>query len=825
MKRFLLFGLLVFLGNQMYSQKFTLNGNVSDNLGQVLPGASVVLVGTFSGASTNNLGTYELKNIKAGNYFVEVSFLGFETQKQEINLDKNTELNFKLLPKTLISDEVIVQATRAKISTPVAQSLINKSDIDRVNIVADVPYLLEQSPSLVATSENGTGNGYTGMRIRGTDITRINVTMNGIPYNDAESQGVYWVDVPDFSSSVNSIQIQRGVGTSTNGSAAFGASVNFQTLALEPESYARISSSIGSFNTFKENISLGTGLLKNKFAFDVRASKLNSDGYIQRGFSDHQSLYFSAGYYGETDLLKAIVMIGKEKTGITWWGVPSLMVNSIRNFNPSGKHFDDNGNEQFYGETDNYWQNNYQLLYSKEINKNLNLNASAFATTGKGYYEEYIPNVDDLGNDNLYANYGLNNIYLNDSILSYGSNEYIFSDSTIKSSDMIRQKWLDNVFYGLNANVNYHKNKIDVVFGISENNYDGDHFGKIKWIKFNANIPQDYQWYNNKGKKTDLSSFLKIQYMLSEKISIFGDLQIRNILYKMNGPDDDLISLNQEHNWLFANPKAGINYQINQQQRFYASFSVANREPARADLKEALKEGGTKTPTYETLNDIEFGYQIQNTKYFIGANAFYMLYNNQLVNTGELNDVGYSIMTNVKNSFRRGIEFVFGYKLMKNLDWNANLTLSQNKIQNYVETSAYYDIAWDTTYKTKELGETDISYSPNIIGASALRFEVLKNIGLNLTSKYVGEQYFDNTSSKERMINAYFVNNFGIDYIFNFKNKNNIKFQLVVNNIFNEKYSSNAYGGNYYDLNVEKTWAYYYTQAGTNFMFKIALEL
>ncbi|MDA3891676.1 MAG: TonB-dependent receptor [Salinivirgaceae bacterium] len=816
--------------------QFNLSGKIADAEGNALIGASVQIKGTFLGVSSNSFGMYTVSNLNAGTYQVVASYLGYETQVQKVQLENDLELNIKLETRSLMSDEVIVAASRAKENTPVAQTTLQKEDVERMNILGDIPYQLELTPSVVASSETGIGSGYSSMRIRGTSIYRINVTVNGMPLNDPESQGVYWVNMPDFTTSVNSIQIQRGVGTSTNGSAAFGASVNFQTLTIEPKPYANISSSIGSFNTFKENIAAGTGLINNKFAFDVRASRLNSDGYIKRGFSDHSSLYFSGSYYGEKDLLKAVVMLGKQKTGITWWGVPGDMIDSIRNFNPAGQYFDDDGNEQFYdGQTDNYLQNHYQLLYSREINKHLNVNASLHATTGKGYFEQYKyynknKEIDDYGEPTNYPltdgylAYGLGQIGLNSSTLQNGNQIYIFEDTIIKGSDIIRQKWLDNVFYGATASLNYHNNKIDATIGVAANNYDGDHFGKIKWVKFNTSIPQDFEWYRNTGSKAELSSFLKVQYSFTDDLSVFGDVQVRDIKYTMTGYDDDLVLLDQDNQWRFVNPKVGANYQINQKQRAYASLAISNREPARADLKEGLKEGGTKIPTHETLYDIELGYQIKHTDYVFGFNAYYMMYENQLVNTGELNSVGYPIMTNVKNSFRRGVELVGGIQLIKKFSWNGNLTLAQNRILNYVEYAEHYDDNWAKTIEGNDLGETDISYSPEVIAASQLRFEPIKNVGISWISKYVGEQYFDNTSNNARKLDAYMVNNLGFDYAYRFSNGPELSFQFLVNNILDTDYISNAYGGNWYEQGVENTWAYYFPQAGRNFMFKTVLR-
>jgi len=798
MKRLLLVSAIVLVVFQLSAQSFTLKGKVVDDSGETLVGASIQIKGTYLGVSSNKEGEYQFTDLEKGEYQLSISFLGYDTQDQTISLVKDSELNVQLKTNALMSDEVVIKATRASESTPVAQTTIRKGDIKKMNGLADIPYQLELTPSVVSTSESGTGTGYSSMRIRGTGMSRINITVNGVPLNDGESQGVYLVNVPDFTSSVNSIQIQRGVGTSTNGSASFGASVNFQTLTIEPKPYAQISSAVGSFNTFKENIAVGTGLLNKKFAFDVRASKLNSDGYINRGFSDHQSMYLSASYFGEKDMFKAIAILGKERTGITWWGVPGDKIDADRTFNPAGEYTDDNGETQFYdGQTDNYWQNHYQLLYSREINKNINVNATLHATTGKGYYQQYKTGQD-------FADYGLT------------------PDTINPSSDLIRQKWLDNVFYGATANLNYHKGSVDATLGLAANNYEGDHFGRIKWAKYNNGIPQDYEWYLNKGTKQDLSSFLKVSYSITEELSVFADVQVRDINYSIQGPDDDLVELKQKNHWLFVNPKAGINYQLNQNHRIYGSFAVANREPARADLKEALKNGGTDVPVNETLNDVELGYQVKYKKFIVGLNIYYMLYFNQLVNTGELNSVGYPIMTNVDNSFRRGVELTAGIQINEYLKWNGNFTYSQNKIQDYVE------YAWHPAgYLAKDLGETNISYSPEIIASSRISINLTHGWNVDLITKYVGEQYFDNTSSEDRKLDAYLLNNIAISYSQKIKNGPILDLQLGVNNILDEEYISNAYGGNWYEddngKEVEKSWKYYYPQAGRNFMVKLAL--
>lgn len=824
MRKFVLLILISAIVTNLSAQKLSLGGKITDEEKNPLAGATVLIKNSKIGVTTNLDGRFQFK-LNPGQYVLEISYLGFETKEQRVSLNKDYALEIALSPVRYISEEVIIEASRAGENTPVAKTNISKEKIEEMQAAGDIPYQLSLTPSVVTSSETGTGSGYTAMRIRGSDMTRINVTVNGIPLNDSESQGVYWVNMPNFTSSVNSIQIQRGVGTSSNGAASFGASVNFQTTAAKVRPYGEISSSIGSFNHFSESISAGTGLIKNKFSFDFRYSKLNTETYIDRGFADHSSMFLSGAYYGKKDMLKANAIIGNQRTGITWWGVPDYMLDSIRTYNPAGKYKDDDGNEQFYdGQTDNYKQNHYQVHYIREISKKLNVNAALHATTGKGYYEQYIPQYDDWGSPNAFANYGLPNIILPDTILNSGGHQFVFPDSTISATDMIRQKWLDNIFYGATVSASYKSKSINASFGAAGNKYDGDHFGLVKWTKFNSAIPNDYEWYRNVGVKTEYNAFAKMQYTLSNNLSIFADMQVRNIEYSMEGPDDDLVDLDKNVNWTFLNPKAGLNYQMSQNLKIYGIVAVANREPARADIKEAIKEGGTQMPRAEQLMDIEFGGRFQTNNMAIDLNFYYMQYKDQLVQTGELNSVGYSIMTNVPNSYRRGIELVLGYKPIKVFEWNGNITLSQNRIKDYVEYATHYDDDWNEANIGTEMGETNISYSPEIIASNILTYKPYDNLGVSLITKYVGEQYIDNTSDEVRKLDDYLVNNMNISFTHKFKNEMQVQLQFLVNNILDAQYINNAYGGNWYEQGVEKSWIYYYPQAGRNYMFKTVLR-
>lgn len=793
-------------GNVLMAQKFTISGTVTGENNTPLPGASIQVKSSAQGTISDSNGVYSL-SLEKGAYEIVYSFIGYDNYVQIIELNKNMKIDASLNVKSILSDEIIVSAIKANAHTPVAKTNISKESIERNNMVADIPFQLELTPSVVASSENGTGIGYTSMRIRGTDMSRINVSVNGVPLNDSESQGVFWVNMPDFTSSVENIQIQRGVGTSTNGAAAFGASINFQTNNIEEKPYGKLSTTVGSFNTFKRNASVGTGLINDHFAFDLRYSKLDSDGWIKRGYSDHQSIYMSGVYVDDKNLLRTTILMGEEHTGITWWGVPDYMMETDRRFNPAGAYIDDSGNTAFYdGQSDNYWQNHYQLHYTRKLSEFWNANLALHLTTGEGYYEQYIPEVNDWGSYNTYASYGLPDVTI--------------GGTTIIASDMIRQKWLDNVFYGYTFSTQYKKDKLDVSLGSSGNYYDGDHFGYIKWLKVNNGTKLNHKWYDNNGFKTDFMVFLKAQYQLMDNLFVYGDIQTRSIKYELEGPDDDLVALDGSYNWNFFNPKAGVFYNLNNNHSFFASYAMANREPTRSDIKTAAKDETSPAPMHETLNDFEFGYQYSGKNIVVGVNLFNMIYNDQLVNTGELSSVGYPVMTNVPDSYRRGIEISSGYQPFDFFRWDANFAYSQNKIKEYIEYAS-----WDWEIRATNLGETDISYSPSIVASNTLTFKWKNFLSLSVISKFVGEQFIDNSSSAQRKLDSYHVHNLQISTSIPLEKVKlkTLELSLLVNNVLNEKYSSNAYGGVWYEQDVEMTWMYYYPQAPTSYMLKASL--
>ena len=785
-------------------QTAVIRGNVKDADGQPLPGAGITLEGTFIGVQTGGDGSFTLAGLKNGNYTLQCSFIGYETFTQDVELREEASVRIVLRQKPLMTDEVIVSATRAGTNSPIAFSNIDNEALQKRNTGQDLPYLLSLTPSVVETSESGNGIGYTSMRIRGSEGSRINVTIDGIPLNDAESQQVFWVDLPDLASSVDNIQIQRGVGTSANGAGAFGASINIQTKSPENEPYAELITSAGSFNTFKTVIAAGTGLLADKFAFQTRFSDIRSDGYIDRTGSKHHSVYFSGVYKTGKSRLRANVILGEEKTGIGWWGVPKDSLNINRTYNPAGQYFDENGAVKYYhNESDNYIQNHYQLIYSLNLNSHISLHSALHYTKGKGYYEEF-------KEDATLENYGLPAVEQ--------------GNISITESDLIRRKWLSNDFYGIVYSVKFRKNKIDAVAGGGVNLYSGDHFGEIVWMKYPGNIPKDHKWYLNNGEKAEASLYGKLNYALSDRISAFGDMQYRYIRYTMTGNDDDLKDLGQEHTFNFFNPKAGFFWNISPNHDAYISFSVANREPTRADFKEAAGDPDA-TPQHETLYDTEVGYKFRTAKAAIGLNLYGMFYNDQLVPTGELSNVGYPIMTNVEKSYRMGVEITAGLKPADFIDWTLNLTLSRNKILDFVEHYIDYNTAdWSEEYKSRNRGMVDIAYSPSVTGSSDLSLKPLKNAELHFITKYVGSQYFDNTMSSGRMIDPYIVYDMRLDYDPAFNKLKGLGFQFLVNNILNNRYESNAYGGNWYEDGEELTWSYYFPQARRNFMIKAQIK-
>ncbi len=781
--------------------QFSISGIVTNaETNEPLSGAHVMINSQLKAEVTTKSGEFVVKGLKAGVYTIHVSYMGFETAVETIDVRIKQKIEIKLRSKSILSDEVVVSATRADEKTPTSFENISKSTIKSANDARNITSVIDQAVSVVTTSDAGTGIGNVGYRLRGTDETRINVTIDGVPLNDPESQGAWFVNLPDFASSVDNLQIQRGVGTSSNGAATFGASMNFQTLRFQPDAYAEINEVAGSFNTFKHNINFGTGLINGKFAVDGRLSKITSDGYVNRSSSDLNSSYLAGSYFGKKTMVKLMMITGKEKTEQAWDGIPSYIIDTNRTFNGIGAYYDANGQLKYYNnETDNYSQNRYHFTFAHEFNSKLNFSATAFYTRGFGYYEQY-------KDDAKYKNYGVDN--------------QIIGNDTLTRTDMIRRKYLDNHFYGLTMAATYKPiEKLSLTFGGAANNYNGEHYGKVIWMQVAGMLPNEFDYYKGTGDKRDINVYGKVNYQLLPKLNLWADVQMRNIEYKITGIDGDLRDVTQTHNWNFINPKGGASFEINKSHQVYISYAVANREPTRSALTDAVD---SLRPTPETLNDLELGYHLSMKKLMVSGNVYYMNYKDQLVFTGEINDVGAPVMKNVEKSYRAGVEVSAIWQPISQLKWQANATFSQNKIAKYRE---FVD-DWDTWGQRDTLFETtNIAFSPEIIAASSITYMPIKKMELTLTSKYVGNQFIDNTSNETRMLDAYLVNNFTIRYSFNPKFVKEISLFVGVNNIFDQMYVANAWIYSYYEGGERKAIDGYFPQASRNFLGGISIKL
>lgn len=794
-----------------------LSGAVRDAQNQrALPGATVMITENKLGTVTDAFGYYEFTNLPSGKYTVKVTFVGFGEKTEVVDVTSDVRLNLALDEVAILTDEVVVNATRANEKTPTTFSSIGKEQIQKQNFGQDLPFLLNWTPSVVTTSDAGTGVGYTGVRIRGSDPTRVNVTINGIPYNDSESMGTFWVNIPDIASSTQSVQIQRGVGTSTNGAGAFGATVNVQTNKRNDVSYAEVTNAYGSFNTRRHSLNFGTGLLNDKWVIDGRLSRIASDGFIDRAFADLKSYYLAAGYYGVNTMFKFITFGGSERTYQAWYGVPesrlnndveamettainegwnenqlqNLLTSNSRTFNPY----------TYKNQVDDYRQDHYQFHFSQNLSKDVNLNAALHYTPGRGFFEEF-------RYDNDFEDYGLAPVTIGDSL--------------IESTDLIRRRWLDNDFYGFTYALNVDKSNWNLVIGGGWNRYDGDHFGEIIWAQV-ATVPQGYRYYFNVGDKRDFNAYAKLNLDLSEKLNGFVDLQVRTIDYTAAGVDNRMNDFNIDEQYAFFNPKFGLTYSMNDRNQLYASYAIANREPVRDDFV----DNPGSTPKHETMGNLEAGWRTSGEGHRLQMNYYLMNYKNQLVLTGEINDVGASVRTNVDKSYRMGVEVDGLVKLSRKLTWNANLTLSRNKISDFTEVLYDYGANFDeynvveNTYKN-----TDISYSPSVIAGSALSYSPFRNFEASLLSKFVGRQYMDNTSNESRQIDSYFINDLRFAYAWRPAFVREINFSLLVNNILDEAYESNGYTWGYLAGPTAYRENYYFPQAGTNWMAMISIKI
>ncbi|AEE19330.1 TonB-dependent receptor [Dokdonia sp. 4H-3-7-5] len=692
-------------------------------------------------------------------------------------------------------DEVLVRSVRVKADSPITHSNLTKKQIAERNLGQDIATQLNFLPSVVTTSDAGAGIGYTGFRVRGTGNQGINVTINGIPYNDAESATTFFVNLQDFSSSVESLQLQRGVGSSTNGPGAFGASLNILTDAISNEAYGEISNSFGSFGTRRHNVKFSTGLLNDHIEISGRLSQIKSDGYIDRASSDLKSYFLQAAYKDDNTLIKLINFAGSEVTYQSWFGIDAETLAEDRTFNPAGQFTDENGETRFHeNQVDDYKQDHYQLHWNQRYDNNWSTQLSLNYTYGRGFFEEYKEDED---------------------LAFYSISPVVIGSETIETSDIIRRRWLDNDFYVASATANYKDNKIDFVGGAYGSIYDGDHFGEVIWARFASDSETGDNYYFGTGKKKEFSAFAKANYRFNSKWSGYLDLQQRFISYTTDGINSDVAEFIVDEDYSFFNPKAGLSYKIDSENQLYASFARANREPNRTDF-----ENGAPRP--ERLNDWELGWRYNTSRVSLNVNGYYMGYRDQLVLTGALDDVGAPIRANSGESYRAGIEIDAAVAITDKVMIQPNLALSTNKNRDFV---------FERDGVLTNLEHTNISYSPDVVVGNTISYKPAENLRLSFLSKYVGEQYLGNIDSDFSKLDSYFTNDLNISYeIEDVSVFKSIILNGLVNNIFNIDYVSNGYFFTYDDdfsvpneiTTIEG--AGYYPQAGINFLVGATLK-
>jgi iron complex outermembrane recepter protein len=792
--------MLLFAATRIFSQ-FTLQGKIEDENGTALSGVDIELSETGKIGISDEFGNFILREIQPGLYMVRISMIGFESIADSLDISGDINKIFILKPEVIMGEEIIVRATRASENTPTTFSVVQKENLVKRNLGRDMPYLLEMEPSLVFNSDAGSGIGYTGMWIRGSNAQRINVTINGIPYNDAETHDVYWVDIPDFASSVQSVQIQRGIGTSTNGGGAFGATINLETNSINRIAFGEISSSYGSFNTWKNTIQFGTGLLKNRWALEGRASAINSDGYIDRASANLKSYFLQGGFFGAKTTLKAVVFGGKEITYLAWNGTDKATMSSDRTFNSCGAIYDVNWNILgFYeDEKDNYQHYDYQLHFSQQLGSSWIFNAALHYTNTRGYWEQYYSN-EFLGDFPSGVQY-----YGFDSIFAGGNYQYFYHD-TVMYGDLIARRGNDNHFYGSTFSLLYNSSRLNITFGGALSNYSpARNYGEIIWAEYAGNSHIRDPFYDGQSKKRDFNLYGKTDYQLTASVHTFIDLQFRQVHYKSDGTDKggDTIAIDKDYS--FFNPKVGLTFNLPQIGSLYASYAIANREPVRTDFLDA-PEGIIPEP--ENMQDIEAGLRKSNGSIFYCINGYAMIYTNQLALTGEINDVGSPIRANVGKSHRIGIEIDGGGSLASFLSLRANLALSKNRTdyRQWEETDSVI-ISYD---------DVPLAFSPGIVGGFEVTFIPIKDLEIAFVGKYVGRQYLDLTGNNEKSLNPYFVNNIRIGYSFKTKLIEQTSLSLQINNLFNSKYASYGY--------VDSETPYFFPQAGTNMLAGISIQ-
>ena len=813
---------ILFLSSCYFAfSQHAVRGVIEDRTGSFVQAAQVSVLNTNVQVNSDSQGKFEFTQlpISDSTYTILVEKPGFLAQSMTISAISKEELRILLFTSMKTLEDVQVSTTRLSDYSTSAMLVRKINPLERKNFGQDIPVLLEATPSLVTTSDAGAGVGYTGLRIRGVDATRINVTINGIPVNDPESHAVYWVNMPDLASSIENIQIQRGVGSSTNGAASFGASLNIKTQDISEKPFGSIDQSVGSFGTYKTTIKAGTGIINKHFSLETRMSSIQSNGYLDRASSDLKSYFLSAAYIGEKSIVKTIIFSGKEITYQAWNGTPESRVNGDtaamntyadrnglsseerENLLNSGRTYN---YYSYKNEVDNYQQDNYQLHFTHTFNDKLILNLAGHYTYGRGYYEQYRKG---------------------ENLVDYGLNPVMIGSDTVQQTDLIRRLWLDNDFVGAVYGVTYKPTAhLDFVFGGSTNTYFGRHFGELVWAQYASNSEIYQRYYTNDSRKSELSSYVKAVYK-RERFDVYTDLQFRHVDYTfvgkelVNGTPADVTQAVQFN---FFNPKVGGSFKINSNQMLFLNGGISHREPVRADFVASTAQN---RPTFETLQDVEFGHQMNNSHLTLTTNLYWMNYQNQLLLTGEINDVGAYIHSNVAKSYRLGVEVYGSYRFDKKLKLTGGVTLSQNKIAQFNE---YLDTYLDTLpYYTQQVithANTNMSFSPNITGNIGIEWMPIENFNIAWMTKGVGRQFLDNTGNVNRSIDPFNFSNIQFNYSIFDKFCKEIQFGLMVNNVFNQLYSNNGYTFSYANGGQTTTENFYYPQAGRNFMARVLLK-
>lgn len=759
----------VVLGFSLHAQT-RLSGTLVDHVDAPLEAVSIV-VGNDQrfGSYSDQHGRFVLGGLRPGAVRLRLSHIGYQPVDTVIKLlEGDNTIALRMVANVVRMREAEVTALRAGDRAPFAVSKVLREELERINIGVDLPVLLDLQPGVVSTTEAGTGIGYTGLRIRGSDATRINVTLNGVPINDSESQAVFWVNMPDLASGLEDLEIQRGVGTSTNGPGAFGASLNMRSSAIASKAFGEISAFGGSYNTRRFNARFGTGLLAAEgsklgaFSIDGRLSSIQSDGYVDRAAADLKSYQFQAAWLGKKRSLRFVTLSGKQLTYQAWEGVPREVIDTNRTFNPYS----------YANQVDDYRQSHYQLLFDQQLGENASLNITLFRVLGLGFYEQFRED---------------------DSLNRYGIGPIVVGDTSITRSDLVRRRWLDNTMDGANVSLEQRFGKHRLILGGSYSNYVNDHFGEVIWARWAGNSDINQRYYDNQGSKTDANAFAKLSYVLNERFDLFGDAQVRSVSHDFLGFNNALDNVTQEAAWTFFNPKAGLQWKVHEGGRVYASVALANREPNRSDLIESSPQS---RPRPERMIDYEAGYERRSGRLSTGINLYYMDYVDQLVLTGELNDVGYALRTNVAQSYRAGVEFTWAAQLGRRFVWRGNAAFSQNRISDFVEYVDDYDQGGQ---QRNRIGNTDIAFSPAVVAGSELAFRFWDKAGkgrgdVAFVTKYVGEQYLDNTASRDRMLDPYLVNDLRFNVtLLGLKGSRSLDLNLSVRNIFSELYENNGW--------------------------------